>query len=142
MKSMVGQIILGVAVLLSASMMLMAFSVVAVIGWKIKSALEKTKLSDGVDAVKLLAETVDKFMAGTIKICEAQVGAIKSLEQTVSRFRDLMFAGENKGLIEYDENAADHEYRVQELVNSHGIPRTEAEGRVRERDLYKGMSVR
>jgi hypothetical protein len=142
MESMVGQIILGVAILLSASAMLCAFAVVAYIGWQIKSALAKTELSEGVAAVKLLTETVDKFQEGTLKICVAQVDAIKTLEQAISRFRDLMFAGESKGLIEYDENAANHEYQIQELMNSHAIPRTEAEGRVRERDLYKGMSIR
>jgi hypothetical protein len=136
------QIVLSVVILLSSGLLAVCFGVLAYMLWKMHKLFSGVNMADAAQSIVLLKDLIDKLQAGTIKICETQVEAITSLEATVSRFRDLMFAGDNKGFQEYDEAAASREYEIQELVNSHRIPRPEAEARVRQNDLYSKMSVR
>jgi len=95
-----------------------------------------TKLTDDLDGVKLLP----KFTEGLMAVTKEQVSQLADLQDAVKKIGALFARGDGEDFSPYDEEAADREGEIQRIQRA-GIDRPGAEARVREKDLWKRMSI-
>jgi hypothetical protein len=138
----IGQIVLASCFLIGSIILATGLGITAWRIWALHKFLISTSSRVDLTTLPNLVEVTTKYHEGVLAMGEAQVAATKDLEAGISRFADLMFAGNSStGFQEHDERRADAEFEVQNLMRNHHIPEDEARDRVKEKNLYSKLNV-
>ena len=95
-----------------------------------------TQLTTDLEGVRMLP----KFTEGLIQVSKEQVAQLTDLQEAVRKLSGLFARGDGEDFAQYDEEAADREYEIQQIQKA-GISRQGAEARVSEKDMWRRMKL-